>query len=99
MLYYFWKELKELPSKSQETSSAKSRNFPREIKAILKPSQETSRRKSNQSKKEIQSIPNPIPISSPVKNLYFAGEVSWFRFGESFVLQSDNDSFGSKKSA
>ena len=76
MLYYFHWNVILLPVECYITSERNSRNFPREIKAIPKPSQETSRRKSNQSKKEIQSIPNPIPISSPVKDLYFAGEVS-----------------------
>ena len=48
MLYYFWKELKEFPSKSQETSQEKSRQFPNQAKKLQEESPINPRKKSNQ---------------------------------------------------
>ena len=76
MLYYFQSNVILLLKGTQGTSLEKSRNFFGEVKKLPKRNQGNSQTKPRNFKKKVQSIPNPIPISSPVKDLYFAGELS-----------------------
>ena len=114
MLYYFRSNVILLLKETQGTSLEKSRNFFGEVKKLPKGNQGNSQTKPRNFKKKVQSIQerNPINLQSNLnpfaregsllrrgEPLDFVWEVLSLCFGEAFVLERDNDSFGSKKSA